>query len=210
MSKPYPGDWRTRRVPGVVTPGLAGFGLVVPELGAGIDLALVPLWQKGFVEVERRVAHRLAFLARFQRRRQVARVHASPVDVAVLEHIGIVGGVLLGPGAQGEGRGVLQQFQAAAWYGKGRATGFAHHPFTVIDQSRDAGVFAGGIAYPIIETEVPVRGIDRHLVRSRVQLEQGFLPVGQILAVLRQVGRGNHEQRFFRPGTGQWDGCRCP
>lgn len=49
-----------------------GFGLVVPELGAGIDLALVPLWQKGFIEVERRVAHRLAFLARFQRRRQVA------------------------------------------------------------------------------------------------------------------------------------------
>ncbi|MNF85639.1 hypothetical protein D3C84_680420 [compost metagenome] len=93
---------------GIVTPGLARFGLIVPELGAGIDLALVPLRQQGLVEIERRVAGGFANLARLQRRRQVARMHAAPVDVAVLEHIGVIRDIFLGPGAQGKRRGVFQ------------------------------------------------------------------------------------------------------
>ncbi|MNE66014.1 hypothetical protein D3C80_1615420 [compost metagenome] len=42
-----------------------------------------------------------------------------------------------------------------------------------------------------------MRGIDRQLVGAREQLEQGFLAVGQVVVVLRDVLRGNHEQRFF-------------
>ncbi|MNF85638.1 hypothetical protein D3C84_680410 [compost metagenome] len=42
-----------------------------------------------------------------------------------------------------------------------------------------------------------MRGIDRHFVSARVQLEQRFLAVGQVVAVLRNVLRGDHEQRLF-------------
>ncbi|MCY1391063.1 hypothetical protein D3C76_625890 [compost metagenome] len=124
-------------------------------------------------------------------------MHAAPVDVAVLEYIGVVGDILLGPGAQGKSRGVLQQFQTAARHRERCAAGFADHPFAVIHQTRDAGVLASGLADRVVVTEIPMRGIDWHFVGARVQLEQGFLAIGQVGAVLRDVLPGDHEQRFF-------------
>ena len=124
-------------------------------------------------------------------------MHAAPVDVAVLEHIGVVGGVLLGPRAQGEGRGIFQQFQTAARHREWCAAGLADNAFTVVHQARHAGVFAGGLAHRIVKTEIPVRGVHRHFVSARVQFEQGFLPVGQRVAILLHVLRGDHKQRLF-------------
>jgi len=124
-------------------------------------------------------------------------MHPAPVDIAVLEHVGVIGGVLFGPGPQGEGRGIFQQLQPAARHREWCAAGLADDPFAVIDQTRHAGVFPSGLAYRVTDAKIPVRGIHRHFVGGRVQFEQGFLPVRQGVTVLRDVLRGDHKQRFF-------------
>ncbi|MNH02597.1 hypothetical protein D3C79_618410 [compost metagenome] len=124
-------------------------------------------------------------------------MHAAPVDVAVLEHVGVVGSVFLGPGTQCEGRGVLQQLQAAARHREWRATGLADHAFAIVNQLGHLGILAGRLAYRVVKAEVAVARVDRHPEGGRVQFEQGLLPIGQRIAVLGQVGGSDHEQRLL-------------
>ncbi|MDZ3991956.1 hypothetical protein PspTeo4_13560 [Pseudomonas sp. Teo4] len=124
-------------------------------------------------------------------------MHPAPVDVAILEHVGVVGDVFLGPGPQGEGRRVLQQLQATARHRERCAAGLADHAFAVVHQLGQLGILAGRLAHRIVEAKITVAGVDRHLECRRVQLEQGLLPVGKRVGVLGQVVGSDHEQRFF-------------
>ena len=192
----------TRRLPHtprtrVVAPALARFGLVVPVLGTGIDFTLVALWQQGFVKVERRIAHRVANLARLQPRRHVARVHAAPVDIAILEHIGVVRSVFLGPGTHGKQRGIFQQFNTVLRYRECYPASAGNHAFAVVDQFGDRGIFQGGLAHRVRKTKVTVRRVNRHAECLRIEFEQGLLPLGQVPVVLTEVLRGDHKQRLF-------------